>query len=204
VEASASSPTKSPVLDGDGEAVGKSEDIIVLDIRPSEAESAVAAVRIAGALHCPFSTYMCQDRLPPAMHAARRQTPQPVIVLYDDCTGRIQDGPEFAQKLIQAGRYDAVMVLEGGLRACAQQCPQVLEGMRVEDYIAGVTTEIVRNEGGHGEKLKNRVGPLDVSGSPRGAHTGVGGSLPHGGGGSMGTAMHSVKSGGTFGSSRRF
>jgi len=219
LSATAASPPRGTVAGGGGgsSSVGESPaslpEVIVVDIRPGEAAEAFAAVRLAGALHVPFNTYMTQDKLPPVMHAARRAVPQPVIVLYDDCTGRAMDGPDFAGKLIQAGRFDAVMILEGGLRAAAVEEPRLIEGSRSEDYITGVRTEVRRSKGGHGVRHVRQAAatsPAGTSGASGGVGAGRSPQSPSRGGAFEGmergsqVSAGSTRTVGTFGSSRRF
>ena len=190
--AGAASPPRASA-GGGGAAEAPAPEVIVLDIRPAEAAEAFAAVRLVGALHVPFAQYMTQDRLPACMHAARRQVPQPVIVLYDDCTGRALDGADFASKLIQAGRFDAVMLLEGGLRSAAVEEPRLVEGARALDYITGVKAEIRRGQGGHGLRAAAAQGG--------GAELSPTKSL---GASERGSQVSTARSVGSFGSSKRF
>ena len=103
-------------------AAAPAAEVLLLDVRPSEDAEAFSAVRISGALYVPIQSYMFRDVLPAAMHAARRAVPQPVIVVYDEGLsggGRETDAIAVASKLVQAGRFDAVMVVHGGLTARA-------------------------------------------------------------------------------------
>jgi hypothetical protein len=179
-------------------------EVLVLDIRPPEAAEGFQAVRLVGAQHVPFSQYMTQDRLPPAMHVARRQVPQPVIVLYDDCTGRAMDGPDFAGKLIQAGRFDAVMILEGGLRSCAMEEPRLLEGSRALDYVSGVQTEVRRQQGGHGIRSARGGGGGGGGGGDGTSPTKSSSGETERGSQVSQASARTARTGGTFGGSKRF
>lgn len=118
-----------------------SSDILILDVRSSDVADIVAALRITGALHVPASSYLTQDRLPHAVHAARRATPQPVVVVYDETGAMGGDASQVAEKLCAVGKFDAAVVLVGGLRGAALYAPALLEGAMAHDFIAGVNNE---------------------------------------------------------------
>ena len=144
-------------------------------MRAAEKAAQFEAVRVAGALHTPFAGYMYRDALPPPLHAARRQVPQPVLVVTDDGVGRELDAAEFAAKLVQCGGFDAVMVLEGALRGAAREAPGLLEGARAGDFVAGVEAEVALQRG---------------KGKRRGGGSGEGGGGGGGGGGQRGVRGH--------------
>jgi hypothetical protein len=185
---------------------GGKPEVIVLDVRSGEKAEEFAAVHLVSALHAPFATYMYRDLLPPALHAARRQVPQPVVVVTDDGAGRELDGPEFATKLVQCGGFNAVMVLDGALRAAALEAPALVGGERGAVYVAGVEAEVAQLRGrGKPRGRRERGSGAEPGGGGAAAEPGGGGGGGSPGrGGSVAGSARSTHSVSTFGASKRF
>lgn len=177
-------------------------DVLLLDARGAELADLFTAVRIAGALHCPATEYTIKDRLPAAVHAARRAALQPAIVVYDE--GTDADAALLATKLVSVAGFNAVFVLSGGLRAAAAATPRLLEGDHAHAFIAGVNAEQDKSPRSARRVATARAGA--GAGAPLGESRGgqSGGSV---GGESRGGSVASRASGAsrsTFGGSRRF
>ena len=181
-----------------------SPDILILDARSNDVADLFSAVHITGALHVPSSFYLTQDRLPNAVHAARRATPQPVVVVYDESGSQSGEATLVAEKLVAVGKFDAAVVLDGGLRGAALFAPTLLVGSMSQDFIAGVKAEYHVNQP---RSSARRGGVAQHSG-----RSSIGGGGGGGGGGGEGSVYggNSVSSAVTrtsvssFGASKRW
>lgn len=195
-----SSPT-SPARRGGG---GGAPEVLILDARGAEHAELFAAVRVLGAQHAPAKAYTTQDRLPAAVHAARRAAPQPLVVVYDEGGLGAHDAVAVAEKLVAVGRFDAAMVLDGGLRAAALDAPRLLEGSQAAAYVAGCLEEAgLTPRGRHRAPPRAPQDAASPTGSSASAAGGSGADSVRSGRGG-GSVSGSVRSTGTFGASKRW
>jgi hypothetical protein len=204
VDAADVGPASSPgtkLARGRGHGDSGDTDVLVLDARGADEADLFRAVRVAGALHCPAVEYTTKDRLPAAVHAARRAALQPALVVYDDGSGGDADAAALATKLVSVAGFNAVFVLSGGLRAAAAAAPRLLEGDAAPAFVAGVLAEAAKRTPRDARRAATARGSGDAGGGGAG-----GGSVASGAGESRGSVSSRVSGAtrSTFGGSKRF